>query len=86
MEVSFRGVMDFQLCENRYKTNEPIQLETLILLNRPFLKMSENPNSIPNLKSKTRPFYQTFLILEYLIRIERKDHPKLLEELVYRSI
>ena len=53
MEVSFRGVMDFQLCENRYKTNEPIQLETLILLNRPFLKMSENPNSIPNLCLKS---------------------------------
>lgn len=37
--------MDFQLDENLYKTNEPVPLGTLILLNRPFLQMSEIPNS-----------------------------------------
>ena len=43
--------MDFQLYENRYKTNGPIQLGTLILSNHPFLKMSEKliPNIFLNL-------------------------------------
>ena len=71
--------MDFQLDENLYKTNEPVPLETLILLNRPFLQMSEIPNSqgiVPfNLKAlkllceDQENGDQTFLILEYLIKI-----------------
>ena len=71
--------MDFQLDENLYKTNEPVPLETLILLNRPFLQMSEIPNSqgfVPfNLKALKLLYEdqengdQTFLILEYLIKI-----------------
>ena len=69
--------MDFQLDENLYKTNEPVPLETLILLNRPFLLMSEIPNSqgIVNLKALKLLYEdqengdQTFLILEYLIKI-----------------
>ena len=71
--------MDFQLDENLYKTNEPVPLETLILLNRPFLQMSEIQNSqgiVPfNLKTLKLSYEdqengdQTFLILEYLIKI-----------------
>ena len=69
--------MDFQLDENLYKTNEPVPLETLILLNRPFLQMSEIPNSqgIVNLKALKLSYEnqengdQTSLILEYLIKI-----------------
>jgi len=68
--------MDFQLDENLYKTNEPVPLETLILLNRPFLQMSEIPNSQGIVPSNFKLSYedqengdQTFLILEYLIKI-----------------
>ena len=71
--------MDFQLDENLYKTNEPVPLGTLILLNRPFLQMSEIPYSqgiVPfNLKALKLSYEdqenddQTFLILEYLIKI-----------------
>ena len=52
--------MDFQLDENLYKTNEPVPLETLILLNRPFLQMSEIQNS-----QGIVPFNKRLLKLSY---------------------